>query len=203
VLANHAYWLIHHDYTGDCRTSRRAAGIMLAAALLGELVEAGAVGLDRGDVVALTPSPLLDPLGMDVVAQITGERRRHSAAAWLECLGGGMADRVGRRMIAAGLARPARIGLRRPAVVANTGDHQPAWVCAGLIRAIQERRPLDDRQLLLLRLVRRSSVGDQLFSGIDDERIDLAFAQTTRVREPLLDVLDAAADIVRSAAVTR
>jgi hypothetical protein len=203
VLANNAYWLIHHDYTGDCRTSRRAAGIMLAAALLGELVEAGAVGLDRGDVVALTPSPLLDPLGMDVVAQITREQRRHSPAAWLDHLGDGMTERVGRRMIAAGLARPARIGLRRPAVVANPGDHRPAGICTGLVRAIQERRPLDDRQLLLLRLARRSSVGEQLFARVDDERIDLAFAQTSRLREPLLTVLDAAAQVIRSAAVTR
>src|SRR4051794_32588993 len=101
LLANHVYWLTHHDYTGERRTSRRAAGVMVATAMLGELVQSGAAALDRGEVVALTPAPALDPLGTEVIRQIIGESRRHAPAQWLEYLADGICDRVAQRMVAA------------------------------------------------------------------------------------------------------
>jgi len=203
VLANNAYWLTHHDYTGERRTSKRAAGVMVATAMLGELIEAGAVGIDRGHVVALAPAPPLDLLGVDVVRQITAERQRHPTGKWLEYLGHGMCERVGRRMVAAGVARSRRVGFRRPAVIANDGDHEPAWVHAGLVRAVQDGRALDERQRFLLRLAQYSSVGHQILSGFDTGQLDVALAQTARVWPPWLDLLDTAVEAIRSAAVTR
>jgi hypothetical protein len=203
MLADDAYWLIHHDFTGERRTSKHAAGVMIATAMLGELIEAGAAGISHGHVVALTPAPPLDDLGADVVQQITAEGRRHTAAQWLEYLGNGMCDRIGRRLVAAGAARSHRTGLRRPVVIANEGDHRPAWVYAGLVRAVQEGLLMDERQRFLLRLARHSSMGDQLLSGTDAEHVDVALAQTSRVWPPWLELLDTAVVAIRSAAVTR
>jgi hypothetical protein len=203
MLANDAYWLTHHDFTGERRTSKHAAGVMIATAMLGELIEAGAAGLSHGYVVALTPAPPLDMLGADVIQQITTEGRRHTAAQWLEYLSGGMCERIGRRLVAADLARSHRVGLRRPVVIANAGDHGPAWVYAGLVRAVQEGLVMDERQRFLLRLAWHSSLGRQLLSGISTEHVDVALGQTARVWPPWLELLDTAVEAIRSAAVTR
>jgi hypothetical protein len=203
MLANDAYWLTHHDFTGERRTSKRAAGVMTATAMLGELIEAGAAGISHGHVVALAPAPELDTVGADVVQQIITEGRRHTAAQWLEYLSSGMCERIAWRMVAAGVARSHRTGLRRPMVIANAGDHGPAWVYAGLVRAVQEGLPMDERQRFLLRLARHSSVGRQLLSGFSAERVDAALAQTAQVWPPWLELLDTAVGAIRSAAVTR
>jgi hypothetical protein len=203
LLANHVYWLTHHDYTGERRTSRRAAGVMVAAAVLGELVQCGAAALDRGEVVALTPAPALDPLGNDVVQQIIDENRRHGPAQWMEYLADRICDRVARRMIAAGLAQPHRVGLRRPVVVARPGDNGPAWIYASLIRAIQDGLLLDENQRFMVRLAERSSIGEQLLAGFDAARVDAVLAQAARVWPPWLGLLDAAAESIRSGALTR
>jgi hypothetical protein len=203
VLANDAYWLTHHDYTGDRRTSERAAGVMVATAMLGELIEQGAAVIDRGHVVALTPAPELDPLGADLIRQITGEDRRHTPEQWLEYLGPGMCERVAQRMVAAGVAQTHRAGLRRPVVIANSGDHGPAWVYAALVRAVQDGLLLDEQQRFLLRLAQYSSVGRQLLSGFDAGHVDVALAQAARVWPPWAELLDTAVESIRSAAVAR
>lgn len=197
------YWLTHHDYTGERRTSRRAAGVMVATAVLGELIQSGAAALDRGEVVALTPAPDLDPLGTEVVQQIVGESRRHTPAQWLEYLAAGSCDRVAQRMVAAGQARSHRVGLRRPVVVARPGDNGPAWVYASLVRAIQDGLLLDEPQRFMLRLVQHSSVGEQLLSGFDAGRVEAALTQAARVWPPWLALLDTAGESIRSAALTR
>jgi hypothetical protein len=203
LLANHVYWLTHHDYTGERRSSRRATGVMVATGVLGELIQSGAAALDRGEVVALTPAPALDPLGTDVVRQITAENRRHPPAQWLEYLAGTMCDRVAHRMVAAGLAQSRRIGLRRPVVVARPGDNGPAWIYASLVRAIQDGLLLDEPQRFMLRLAQHSSIGEQLLSGFDAGRVDAALTQAARVWPPWLELLDIAGESIRSAALAR
>jgi hypothetical protein len=203
LLANHVYWLTHHDYTGERRTSRRAAGVMVAAAVLGELIQCGAAALDRGEVVALTPAPTLEPLGAQVVQQIIEESRRHGPAQWMEYLADGICDRVAQRMIAAGVAQSHRIGLRRPVVVARPGDNGPAWIYASLVRAIQDGLLLDENQRFMLRLAQGSSIGEQLLAGFDAARVKAMLSQAARVWPPWLPLLDAAAESIRSAALVR
>ncbi len=197
------YWLTHHDCTGERRTSRRAAGVMVAAAVLGELVQCGAAALDRGEVVALTPAPTLDHLGSEVVRQIIEEHRRHGPAQWIEHLAAGICDRVAQRMITAGLAQSHRVGLRHPVVVARPGDNGPAWIYASLVRAIQDGLLLDENQRFMLRLAERSSIGEQLLAGFDAARVTAVLSQAARVWPPWVELLDAAADSIRSAALTR
>ena len=45
MFANDVYWLIHHDWTGEPFTSERIAGVMLAAAVLADLLKGGAAGI--------------------------------------------------------------------------------------------------------------------------------------------------------------
>lgn len=196
------YWLTHHDYTGERRTSRRAAGVMVAAGVLGELIQSGAAALDRGELVALSPAPALDALGTEVVELITRESKRYDSARWLEFLGEGSCDRVAQRMIAAGQAQVHRVGRRRSVVIARPGDNGPAWIYASLVRAIQDGLLLDEVQRFMLRLVQHSSIGEQLLSGFDAGRVEVALAQAARVWPPWLELLDTAGESIRSAALT-
>ena len=53
-LADRAYWLVHDDWRGDLRTSPRAADVIVAAALLAELIGAEAIDVRDGVVRVFT-----------------------------------------------------------------------------------------------------------------------------------------------------
>jgi hypothetical protein len=57
MLANRAYWLVHHDVTGGLQTSKRAADRVIAAAMLAELIGQGAIGVESDRVQVYTPAP--------------------------------------------------------------------------------------------------------------------------------------------------
>jgi hypothetical protein len=72
-LADRAYWLVHDDWSGDLRTSVRAAEVIVAAALLAELIHGDGIDVRDGAVRVFTPPPRLDELGSEVVAQLAAE----------------------------------------------------------------------------------------------------------------------------------
>ena len=55
----------------------------------------------------------------------------------------------------------------------------------------------------MLRLAQRSSIGEQLLGGFDAARVEAVLAQAARVWPPWLELLDAAAESIRSAALSR
>jgi hypothetical protein len=153
VLADWALWTTQDEYTGSLRTSRRAAGVIVAAAMLAELVTCDAIRVTSDRVVVLGPvpvpvrpaaawrtavggpgwpagarelrrPPLVDALAAEVLAQIV----RDPALTPAEVIGGLAGDireRVARRLIVAGAADRRRRwrSLRRRELVAVAREH--------------------------------------------------------------------------------
>jgi hypothetical protein len=202
-LANDAYWLTHHDWTGEPFTSEQVAGVMVAAAVLADLMEAGAVGIIGGEVVAVQPSPKqLDSVGRKVVDQIAAEPKRHPVEQWLEFLGLDVCQQVAARMVADGVAKMERSGWRRqPACVAADRDLGAAWVRAGLARAVSEHLQLSEEQAFLLRLVQYSSLNPQIFAEVHPKSVEDAYAWAASALPELDELLNAATQTILAAAL--
>ena len=69
-LGDQAYWLVQNDRNGALRTSTRAANVVVAAAVLGELVAVRALDVRPDGVVGHEPVAPVDELGCEVAAQI-------------------------------------------------------------------------------------------------------------------------------------
>lgn len=204
MLADDAYWFTQHDVTGVLRTSERAASVMVAAAMLGELVAQQAIGLRAGEVVALLPAPELDVLGTEVVRQITSERQRYTAADWIEFLAHDIRDRVARRLISSGEAQQRRVGVRRRTIaVAKFGDTRPAWVHAGLVSAAQRGELFAYEQRFLLGLAWHSSMTEHPLAELDEARLDYLRREVERIEQPFGELLTVAVATIRSNAVAR
>ncbi|HEX8343837.1 MAG TPA: GPP34 family phosphoprotein [Actinoplanes sp.] len=204
MFANNAYWLTHNDWTGEPFTSERVAGVMVATAVLADLLEAGAVGIIGGEVVATLPPPKpLDPVGGGVVGQVAAEYKRYPVGKWLEFLGLDVCRRVAERMVAEGLARVEKVGWRRQsAVVAAERDLGAAWVRAGLATAIVEGMRLTDEQYFLLRLAQYSSLSQQVFTEVPPAAVENAYADAAFELPHLKELLDAAVNTILAAALT-
>ena len=205
MLADDAYWLTHNAWTGAARTSEQSAGVMVAAALLAELADADAIAVHDGFVVAVLPPPAgLDELCAAVAGQITAEQQRHPVASWLELLSADVCGRVAKRLIAAGLARPRKMGLRRYEVAtAFTNDPAPGWVHGGLVKAVGEGLPLTDDQQFLVWLIWYSSMQDHPLDGIGPAAAERVTAQLQSVSGVRRLLLQAAVDAIRTVAVAR
>lgn len=203
MLANEAYWLTHHDWTGEPFTSERIAGVMVAAAVLADLMEAGAVGITGGEVVATLPAPKpLDSLGAEVVRQVSAEEKRYLVEKWLEFLGLDVCRRVAGRMVAEGRARVEKVGWRRQsAVVAADRDLGAAWVRAGLAKAVSEHLRLTEEQAFLLRLVQYSSLSQQIFDEVHPKSVEDAYEWAASALPEFEELLGAATRTILSAAL--
>jgi hypothetical protein len=96
--------------------------------VLTELIGQSAITVERSRLVVLAPTPRLDELGFEVVAQIAAEPGL-TPSETIDGLAPSIRDRVARRLIKNGGADQRRVGLRRRRVaVARDGDIEPAWV---------------------------------------------------------------------------
>jgi hypothetical protein len=206
-LADDAYWLVTNAWTGRSRTAARAAGLVVGAALLGELIAAGLIATSAGTVYPTRTSPPFDDaLGREVFAQITGEAQAHSLADWLEFLTPDSCDRVGRRMVDMGAARTESIGtFRRRTLYHPTDPQRAGWVHAGLGAALRDGHQLEQPQLFLLRLATAGSLRHQIFAEAeaDQHQIDAALQQLGLVWPPWIELLDAADYAIAATALTR
>jgi hypothetical protein len=177
---------------------------MVAAAVLADLMENGAIGIIGGEVVATLPPPKpLDSVRRKVVGQVAAEKQRYPVEKWLEFLALDVCRRVAERMVTDGLARVEKVGWRRqPAVVAAERDLGAAWVRAGLARAIVEGMRLTDEQYFLLRLVQYSSLSQQVFNEVPPEAVESAYADAVHELPHLRELLDAAVNTILAAALT-
>lgn len=203
-FANYAYWLVHDDWTGEPFTSERVAGVMVATAILADLMGVGTVGIVDGHIVVLKPAPEPpDSVGKEVVGQIAAEATRYPAEKWLEFLGMEACRRVGERMVADGLARVEKVGWRRrSAFVAAERDLSAAWVRAGLARAVSEHLHLTGEQAFLLRLVQYSSLSQQIFGEVYPKSVEDAYEWAASALPEFDELLDAATCTILAAALT-
>ena len=180
ALANRAYWLVQDDWSGDLRTSVRAADVIVAAALLAELIDATAIDVPDGAVQVYTPMPPLDHLGSEVAMQLAAEPGI-SAADAIDGLAPTVRGRVAARLIGSGAAVRRRVGWRRREIaVARAGDTGPAWVRAGLAMAVERGLPLSEADCVLLQLVRYSSVAGNPLTAAPPERMADALRRLDR-----------------------
>ena len=202
-LANDAYWLTHNDWTGEPFTSERVAGVMVAAAVLADLLEAGAVGIIGGEVVAILPPPKpLDSVDTKVVSQVAEEKERYPVEKWLEFLGSDVCRQVAERMVAEGRARVEKVGWRRQsAFVAAERDLGAAWVRAGLARAVSEHLHFTEEQAFLLRLIQYSSLSQQIFGEVHPKSVEDAYEWAASALPDFDELLDAATRTILAAAL--
>ena len=202
-LADRAYWLLHDDWSGDLRTSARAADVIVAAALLAELILADGIDVRDGGVRVFTPPPPLDQLGSEVAAQLTAEPGITVAEA-IDGLAPTIRDRVAARLIRSGAADARRVGWRRRRLaVARRGDTGPAWVRAGLATAVERGLPLSEADRVLLQLVRHSSVAGNPLTGAPPDRLSALLRELDRGTPAFGGLAQAATDALRTAAVAR
>jgi len=202
-LGDRAYWLIQDDWNGGLRTSARAAGVVVAGAVVAELIAEHALEVGPDEVIVRECARPLDDLGFDVVAQIAAEPGI-SAAEAIDGLSPSIRERVARRLIKSGVADERRVGVRRRRVaVARDGDIGPAQVRAGLAGRVQRGLPLAEDERLLLQLVRYSSMIGNPLSGIPPDQAAYALRLTGSVIGRYDVLVQAATDAIRAAAVAR
>jgi hypothetical protein len=106
VLADQYFLIAHEDRTGRSRLHPRATGLGLAAALLGELVLEGRIGITDGDLVLLDRHPPADALAHDILALLIAQPQHREVRTWLAFLSQDAAVRVGERLMRLGAVEP-------------------------------------------------------------------------------------------------
>ena len=201
MLADAAYWLMHDDVNGSLQTSKRAADTVIAAAVLAELIDAGALRLGFEQVLVHT-APSLDDLGQAVLAQIVAVPEL-SPAEVLDGLAPGVRKRVADRLVESGQADWARSGLFRRVAVARAGDLGPAWVRTDLSTRVERNRGLSEPERFLLRLLQHSTMAGNPLAGIDARWVQQVLWPTERAVDPYHHLLEIATVALRHTAMTR
>jgi hypothetical protein len=106
VLADQYFLIAHEDRTGRSRLHPRATGLGLAAALIGELILEGRIGVADGDLVILDRHPPADALAHDILDLLVAQSRHRDVRTWLAFLSQDAAARVGERLMRLGAVEP-------------------------------------------------------------------------------------------------
>jgi hypothetical protein len=207
LLANRAYWLMHHDVTGAPLTSSRAASRVIAAAMLGELIGQESIAVEARQVQLFTPAPRLDALGVSVRDQIADEQIAGGPGLGptdvIDGLAASIRQRVADRLVAVGAAERRRVGLFRRVAVARPGDLKPAAVRTDLADRITRGVPLDADERFLLRLLQHSSMSANPLTDIDPSLVRRALQPNGAYTDQYAELLAAAVAVLRATAPTR
>ncbi len=150
-LADDLFRLMHKERDGALQLHEDVAGLVLAAALLGELVLGGhlMITADYAVTVPTRPAPY-EPLAHEVLDIVTCES--HPAPTWLLFLATTAYDRVAGRMVREGHVE--QVAARRLFSRNRTGyrpadGNNAAWPWARLLNRLQRQEPLDNTDRLL------------------------------------------------------
>ncbi|GLY01304.1 MULTISPECIES: GPP34 family phosphoprotein [Actinoplanes] len=102
MLADQYYLIAHEDRTGRSRLHPRATGLGLAAALLGELVLEGRIGVSDGELIILDQRPPRDALDHDILDLLCAQSQHRDVHTWLAFLSQDAAVRVAERLVRVG-----------------------------------------------------------------------------------------------------
>lgn len=140
LLADEFFLIAHDDTTGKPRLNPSAAGIGLAAALLGELLLFGRVVLEGGVLTIVDRRPPPDALAHTVLDQLAGEPQHQQVRLWIDFLSHTAAESVGERLARAGAVRrhESRRMLRTTVVYLPVDINAAAWPATRL-RALVDR----------------------------------------------------------------
>lgn len=165
LLADEFFCIVADDRTGRLRLNGRAAGLGLAAALLGELVFLRRVGVNEAGLFLLGGGLPPDALAHQVLAQIEAQPRHREVRTWLSFLAESAVVEVGLRLERAGLWR--RVEARswgRPRTGYRPRDaNAVAWRAVRLARILSGAGPVDAADATLAGLVVCTGLSGHVF----------------------------------------
>ena len=185
LLADQVYLTVHDDARGRARVHGRAIGLVLAGALLGELMLFGRITTHGGLVVVVAPAPPADALAHVVLDDVLGERQRLPLRTWIAYLGQTATARVAVRLNRAGhLLRVNERRLFRVETRWVPTDMTVAATPGAVLRHQLERETrLDDPEALFAGLVHAA--------GLDPVVLWALGSRGLQYRDWRLDCLDA------------
>jgi hypothetical protein len=156
-LADDLFLIAHDDYTGKPHPASNTFSAALAGAVLAELAFDGRIAIDHSQVYVADKRSRQEPLTDRALGEIVHRGDGHPVRTWLDFLSTRVRDRVGERLVNAGLVyRTTSRGLSLRSSVRWPGV-DPNIVAVPRVRlaAVLERgeEPLDMRTATLAALV--------------------------------------------------
>jgi hypothetical protein len=156
LLPGDAYYFIAHDHMiGKGRPHPRVPGIGLGAALLGELVLAGHLQVQDGNVYVVRRDPPSDVLLHTVQTQLLAQPQHRELSTWLAFLAVTALDNVTERLRMKRLLKEVEqrriIGRRRVLVPADANE--AAWQAVRLERLLNTNTRMGQADCFLAGLV--------------------------------------------------
>jgi hypothetical protein len=143
LLADDFFFAAHDDVNGKVRLSDRAAGIGLAAALLGELILFRKITLERDEVVVIDRRKVHDALVNGVLEEIIREPETRPVRDWLRYLGRNSYDWVAQRMMREGLVRIGETKrFRRKSGYRPVDLNSAAWPIVRVAQKLARQEPI-------------------------------------------------------------
>lgn len=165
LLADEFFYIVHDVGTGKLRLNERAAGLGLAAALLGELILNRNLLVDSGQLAVTDAEPPEDDLGYRVLRQLAADEQNRSLRTLLAYLSQGALERVAVRLTRAGGVEPNKS--RRPwgttVRYLPTDAKVAAWSTDRLYGRVNRGDPLDFPDAMLAGLVAVTGFTKQLW----------------------------------------
>lgn len=162
LLADDLFLSAHDDVSGRPRLPGRAAGLGLAAALLGELIMFRKVSLQRGHVVVVDRGPVPDALAHLVFEEVRREPEPSPVWDWLSYLARDSYDRVAQRMMREGLLTTGSRGFLRGGGYQPVDLNAAAWPLVRLAQKLSRREDMALPDIVLAGLVRATGLNRYL-----------------------------------------
>jgi hypothetical protein len=163
LLADDFFLAAHDDVTGKARLTERAAGIGLAASLLGELMLFRKITIQRAHVVVMDRRPVPDALVHLVLEDVLGEPEPQPVRDWLRYLGRNAYELVAQRMVREGLVRMAETKRFRRSIVYRPVDlNAAAWPVVRLAQKLSRREAIVLPDVVLAGLIRATGLDKYL-----------------------------------------
>ncbi len=135
-LADQLYLIAHEERTGRSRVHPRAAGLGLAAGLVGELMLLGRVTMDGGELRVVSREPPGDALAHHVLDLLVAQWQHRDLRTWLAFLAQDAIAKVGERLLRAGaveaVVRRRFMGPTQTTYLPVNADQRNAAVWAGV-----------------------------------------------------------------------
>ena len=174
-LANDFFWLAHDHRTGRPRLRPRALAVGLAAALLGEVVVAGAIELRGGRFMVRDEVPPPEMLAQRIYAEVLADARR-SPRTWVEALSPTAESWVADRLHRDGQLRVAWRRRLSSRFAGGRGARRPrdpvaaAAVSRRLMSELDDARPVSVSDTLLIGLAHATDLFLALPEGLSTQR---------------------------------
>jgi hypothetical protein len=138
LLADQFYFIAHDDRAGKRRLARRALGLGLAAALLGELVITGHVDVHDANVYIISREPPRDALSHRVMSLLQSQPHHRDVRVWLAYLAEIAPEEVAERLALIGAVRQVshRRLIRSRQSYVPTDQNHAAWQSIRLERLL-------------------------------------------------------------------